>query len=375
MARQVVRRLIRKTCSIITVLCCITYLISCLLPYLNPATWWFIGFLGLTFPFQAILLIFAVIFWLIVKPRWALVPLITLLVGYKQLSVLFAMHPSTDFAEEKVDSTIRIVDWNVGNMYGLSNSTDIRKHNRTEIAGAILKLNPDIICLQEFNHSTKQGEEADNIGLFSDRYPHHYFSKDVNKNNGYYQYGSIIFSKYPIIKTARIPYPHGSVESLIYADILLQGDTVRLFTSHLQSFKFTSNDYADINRIKEQNNEALEASKNIISKMKYAFQRRGEQADVVHETINQSPYSSIMCGDFNDVPNSYTYFHIRGLRQDAFLAKGFGIGKSYNALAPTLRIEYILPDTTFNIHQFDMVDEDLSDHSMLVSDISLKKKK
>src|SRR3954471_4796520 len=239
MARQVVRRLVRKICSFITVLFCITYLVSCLLPYLNPATWWFIGFLGLTFPYQATLLIFAVIFWLIAKPGWALIPLVTLLVGYKQLSVLFAMHPMIDFTEEKSDSVIRIVDWNVGNMYGLSTSNEIRKHNRTEIAGAILKLNPDIICLQEFNHSTRQGEDADNIGLFSDKYPHHYFSKDVNKNDGFYQYGSIIFSKYPIIDTARIPYPHGNVESLIYADILLNEDTVRLFTSHLQSFKFT----------------------------------------------------------------------------------------------------------------------------------------
>ena len=374
MAGSVVRKLVRKVCSFITILCCITYLISCLLPYLNPATWWFIGFLGLTFPYQATLLIFAVIFWLIAKPRWALVPLITLLIGYKQISVLLAVHPMQDFTETKSDSTIRIVDWNVGNMYGLSTSNDIRKHNRTEIAGAILKLNPDIICLQEFNHSTKQGEEADNIGLFSGKYQYYYFPKDVNKNNGYYQYGSIIFSKYPIINAARIPYPHGNVESLIYADILLNSDTVRLFTSHLQSFKFTSSDYKDINRIKEQNDEALTASKNIISKMKYAFQRRGEQADVVHETISKCPYSSIVCGDFNDVPNSYTYFHIRGLRQDAFLAKGFGIGKSFNALAPTLRIDYILPDTTFNIHQFDMVDEDLSDHSMLVTDVSLKKK-
>ena len=108
--------------------------------------------------------------------------------------------------------------------------------------------------------------------------------------------------------------------------------------------------------------------------MRYAFQRRGEQAEVVHAAVSNSPYSSIVCGDFNDVPNSYTYFHIRGLRQDAFLAKGFGIGTTYNALAPTLRIDYILPDTTFTIHQFEMVDEDLSDHSMLVSDISLKKK-
>jgi endonuclease/exonuclease/phosphatase family metal-dependent hydrolase len=373
--KSVARRLIRKVCSIITILCCITYLVSCLLPYLNPANWWFIGFLGLTFPYQATILIFAIIFWLIAKPSVAIIPLITLLAGYKQLTVLFAVHPSGDFAEEKQDSAIRIVDWNVGNMYGLSSSNDIRKHNRTEIAGAILKLNPDVICLQEFNHSMRQGEEADNIGLFSGKYPHYFFSKDVNKRGGYYQYGSIIFSKYPIINAARVPFPQGNIESLIYADIVLHGDTIRLFTSHLQSFKFTSSDYADMNRIKEQNKEALAASKNIITKMRYAFQRRGVQADVVQETISDCPHSSVICGDFNDVPNSYTYFHIRGLRQDAFLARGFGVGKTYNALAPTLRIDYILPDTTFNIHQFDMVDEDLSDHSMLVTDISLKKER
>lgn len=375
MAGSLLRKFFKRLLSFLTLLCCITYLITCLLPYLNPETWWFIGFLGLTFPYQATLLIFAVIFWLIAKPRLALIPFITLLVGYKQLSVLFAIHPAKDFAQEKEDSVIRIVDWNVGNMYGLSNSNEIRKHNRLEIAGAILNLNPDIICLQEFNHSTRQGEDADNIGLFSANYPHYYFSKDVNRNDGFYQYGSIIFSKHPIIEAARIPFPQGNIESLIYADILMNNeDTIRLFTSHLQSFKFTSSDYADMNRIKEQNEEALKASKNIITKMRYAFQHRGAQADVVHNALSQSRHSSIICGDFNDVPNSYTYFHIRGLRQDAFLAKGFGIGKSFNALAPTLRIDYILPDTTFNIHQFDMVDEDLSDHSMLVTDISLKRK-
>jgi len=73
------------------------------------------------------------------------------------------------------------------------------------------------------------------------------------------------------------------------------------------------------------------------------------------------------------VPNSYAYFHIRSKRQDAFLAKDFGIGRTFNAIAPTLRIDYILPDKNFEVQQFDMVDEDLSDHLMLVTDLSLKK--
>ncbi len=38
------------------------------------------------------------------------------------------------------------------------------------------------------------------------------------------------------------------------------------------------------------------------------------------------PYPEIICGDFNDVPNSFTYFTIKGPRQDAFLEKGAKFG-------------------------------------------------
>jgi endonuclease/exonuclease/phosphatase family metal-dependent hydrolase len=81
----------------------------------------------------------------------------------------------------------------------------------------------------------------------------------------------------------------------------------------------------------------------------------------------------IICGDFNDVPNSYAYFRIKGQMQDAFLKKGFAVGRTFLSLAPTLRIDYIMADRRFEIRQLDLVDENLSDHMMLVSDILLKK--
>ena len=367
------RNITRKLMVFVTLLCCVVYLLSCLTPFVSPDSWWPTGFLGITFPYIATLLVFVIIFWLIAKPRYVWLPLFVLLLGIKQLNVLFGIHFRSGFVAAKPQSSLRIVDWNVGNMYGLSNNKETRKHNRTEIAGAIVKLQPDIICLQEFNHSLTQGEEANNIGLFSSQYPYHYFSKDINRKNGFYQYGSIIFSKYPIVDTGKIKYPHYSYESLIYADIKTGDDTIRVYTSHLQSFKFSGEDYKDMNRVADPDEEALAASKTLISKMKIAFKRRALQADVVNAQINKVQRPSIMCGDFNDVPNSYTYFTIRGLRQDAFLQKDFGIGKSYNALAPTLRIDYILPDSSFQVQQFDMVDEDLSDHSMLVSDVKLRK--
>lgn len=373
MAQSFIRRFTKKILLFATVILCILFLATCLTPKLNPQQWWIAGFFGLSVPYIFILIFFSVFFWLIAKPILALIPLTTLGIGWKQISVLCALNVPSSFVPVHSDTTIRLVSWNVGNMYGLSKDNDKRTHDRTEIAGAIIKTNADIVCLQEFNHSYTQGPQADNIGLFKSYYAHNYFSINYEKGNGFYAAGTILFSKYPIVKTGKITYPGMYPESLLFADIKIQNDTIRVYTTHLQSFAFNSKDYAEIEKIKETNSQSVQASKNIFSKMKTAFTTRAAQADKVKSEIDKSLYPSVICGDFNDVPNSYIYNHIRGNRQDAFLAKGLGIGKSYIALAPTLRIDYILPDNNFSINQFTMIDESLSDHLMLLSDLSLKK--
>ncbi|MEO8710649.1 MAG: endonuclease/exonuclease/phosphatase family protein [Parafilimonas sp.] len=369
---NVIRRAVKKIFLILTIVVCIMYLLTLLVPYLNPRHWWLVGFLGLTFPYLFFLLLFIFFFWLIAKPKLALIPLIILLLGAKQISVTFAVHFSANEITKKPDSTFRIISWNVANMYGLSNNTETKQHNRTELAQSILALQPDIICLQEFNHSYTQGENANNIGLFSKQFPNYFYSIDFNKENGYYTSGSIVFSRYPIIDSGKFNYPGNFTGSLIYIDIKINDDTLRIFTTHLQSFGFNNADYAELNKIKKRDEESIEASKNIFMKMKAAFTNRGMQADIVRAQTDSVIHPSIVCGDFNDVPTSYTYFHIRKNRQDAFLKNGLGVGKTYSSLAPMLRIDYILPDTSFTIKQFDMVDENLSDHVMLVSDLKLK---
>jgi endonuclease/exonuclease/phosphatase family metal-dependent hydrolase len=372
MAGNFIRRLIKKIFLIVTIVVCIVYLLTLLIPYLNPERWWLIGFLGLTFPYLFFLLVFVFFFWLMVKPKLALVPLITLLLGAKQISVTFAAHVANNDVKKRPDSTIRLISWNVANMYGLSNNKEIKQHNRTELAKTILDLHADIVCLQEFNHSYTQGEQADNIGLFSKQYPNFFYCKDFNKQNGFYTSGTIVFSKYPIIDSGELDYPGDFTGSLVYIDIQTPADTIRIYTTHLQSFGFNTADYADMNKMKDPDEQALQASKNIFNKMKAAFTTRGFQANMVRSETDSCKYASVLCGDFNDVPTSYTYFHIRNKRQDAFLAKGMGVGKTYNSFAPMLRIDYILPDTSFTIQQFDMVDENLSDHVMLVGDLKLK---
>jgi endonuclease/exonuclease/phosphatase family metal-dependent hydrolase len=371
MAKGFFRRFTKKFFLILNICFSVVFLLACLVPLLNPASWWFMAFLGLVLPYLALSLVLWTLLWWFVRPKYSLIPIITLLIGYKQIGVLFALNTPASFEIRKDKDVLRVANWNVRSFLGVSENKEKRKRSRMEIADALTKLNADVICLQEFNHSYSK-PAVDNFSLFAATYPYHYFARDFTRDNGSYASGCIIFSKYPIIDSGKTKYPGKFAESLIHADIVKGGDTIRIYNTHLLSFRFNNADYEGIDRMKEDP-EAIAASKTLLRKMKHAFTRRGQQSDLAREDISKSPYPSVLTGDFNDVPNSYTYFRLKGVRKDAFLQKGLGIGRTYLSLAPTLRIDYILPDREFDVLQFDMIDEDLSDHLLLVSDLKLKK--
>lgn len=371
MAKSPARKFFKAFFVVINIIVVILFLMASLSPWLNPESNGWIGFAGITTPYLILVLVISLVFWLAVKPKLALIPLITLLIGFQQINASFAFHWNTQFIKTKNINDIRIVDWNVRSFNGISENKSRKKITREAVASLIIRIQPDVICLQEFNSSIQKETQWDNIAMFIKQYPYYYFSKDYQRSNGAYHSGCIIFSKFPMLDSGKIKYKTG--ESLIFTDIEKGRDSFRIYTTHLQSFKFNKVDYDDIEKIKEQDETGLSASKNIFQKMKLAFNKRGAQTDMVRTEIDKSPYPSIICGDFNDVPNSYTYFHIKGNRQDAFLQKDFGIGRTFISLAPTLRIDYILPDKNFDVKQFDLIDEDLSDHLLLVADLHLKK--
>ena len=107
--------------------------------------------------------------------------------------------------------------------------------------------------------------------------------------------------------------------------------------------------------------------------MRTAFMERAIQAELVKANLAKTHYPAIITGDFNDVPSSYTYKTIKGNWQDAFLEKGFGIGATYVDISPTLRIDYILANSAWETRGWESVDENLSDHHMIMADLILKK--
>lgn len=359
------------TCNILLV---VVYLLTCFIPFLNAGKYWPIAVLGLGFPLMLVLLITFILIWAIVRSRWAFVPLIALILSWQQISAFlaFGMPPSSD--NSKPENSLRVLSWNVSSWDEANKHKNGGQSHRKDMLALIKSRDPDILCLQEFFEFESSNYYEPNIpAVKAMGYPYYYFVPHYFRYRKAYRMGVAIFSKYPIVDTAVVPYKQNSAaDNLVYTDVNVNGKLIRVMTIHLQSVRFNSVDYEGINRIKNTDDEALEASKTILSKIIKAYRSRSGQAEQVRQEIDKSPIPVIICGDFNDVPNSYTYFTIRGDLNDAFIAKGAGIGKTLRILSPTLRIDYILADKSLPVYRFNKFNVPYSDHYPIMADILLK---
>lgn len=332
---------------------------------------WVNGFLSLLAPYIIVLHLLFLFIWLIAKPILSLISVLTLGIAYPTILVLFAWHPGTPFAQKKKNNSLRITSFNVKEFNGNTPQPIGHKLRTEDIAASIQKWDPDVICLQEYNTKELKNDIANHATYFDQKYPYSFFSKDHQINTANYFAGNIIYSKYKILYAERVPF--SNQESLIFVDLLKGDDTVRVFTTHLASFKFKQNDFEAIDDAVDANKAALKAKYGVMRKMKNAFMIRAVQASIIQAQLDKSPYPAIITGDFNDVPSSYTYKLIKGEMQDAFLAKGFGIGATYMNLSPTLRIDYIMADNKWQVKGWESLDENLSDHHMIMADLQLLK--
>jgi endonuclease/exonuclease/phosphatase family metal-dependent hydrolase len=369
------RRLARRTFLVINSIIVLLFLLSCLAPYVNPERWWFIAFLGLGFAATLGTLLLFLLFTLIVKPRYALISLAALLLGFRSISVFFALGSGSTrsgYVPSKGAHTIRVVQWNVARFIEQRRNNNEGSHTRQQMLDELRNQNADIICFQEFMQASGK-EFYDNLGYLRKNlgYRYAYFPRGEGFKNWY---GQAIFSRFPLIDTGYISFPRpGTPEKLIWADVVLGKSIIRIFTTHLQSYKLEKDDYERIEKIKNREDSLIPNSRSLWSKLRRATAIRATQADLVRDALDRCAYPLIFTADLNDVPNSYAYHTVRGPLKDAFLEKGFGVGRTFNALAPTLRIDYVFTTRDFKVLRFKRIARDLSDHYMLVADLEWKR--
>jgi endonuclease/exonuclease/phosphatase family metal-dependent hydrolase len=373
------RKFTRRLFIISNLVAVILFLLACANEFLHPGRWWFISLLGLLFPLLLLMVTGFFLFGLFFRScrPWSLLSLIVLLIGWTNIHSFLALHIGKGFAAEKPPHSLRVLTWNVRSFDEFMTKKRGVSGHRTKMLEFIQGQQADVLCLQEFFESRSPLEFSPNISFIQQQlhFPYYYFSRDYIRYDGQYEAGVIIFSRFPIVDTLLQQYGRRDgtrfTESLIAATIRVGIDTVRVFTTHLQSVLFRSKDFHDIEIIENVDDSILEASRSIVRKLRDAFKHRGDQADQVRVQLNKSPYPALICGDFNDVPNSYTYFTIRGGWQDAFIKKGLGIGRTYVHLSPTLRIDYILADPRLPVLQCRKFSLPWSDHNPVVADLQL----
>jgi endonuclease/exonuclease/phosphatase family metal-dependent hydrolase len=375
-----IRRLSKKFFIISNSFVVIIFLLACLNPYLHPSAYWYFAILGVGVPLLLVALIFFIFFWWFFKSKWAFLSIAALIIGWPQVNAVFAFHPFSSFSLKKDSNTLRVMQWNVAR-FDQMNRKRPGGNFRPKMLAYIKEQQADVVCIQEFIESGNPREMEENIPFFTKdlEFPYHYYARDHRRWDGLYELGIIIFSKYPIIDTSHIRYagPDSlkAAESLIHADINVNGQIVRVFNTHLQSLLMSGDDYFVLKRLAKAEDKAVEKSMSVAKKFRQAYMFRSKQAELLRRELDESPYPEILCSDFNDVPNSFTYFKVKGDRQDAFLKKGFGIGRTFSSLSPTLRIDFIMADKQLEVSQCKKTKKPWSDHYPLVADFILPSRK
>jgi len=310
----------------------------------RPETGSYVSLIGLILPVIVISSLVLTIFWSIRKSFIVLIPLLALSINYDSIlsNIQFRSDKSNISSDKKL--SVKIASYNIHEFKYIDDQTSV-----SQISEFVRSRNLSIICFQEYKVPFFLNS-SELIGSF-DFLPYNYI-KEPDKN----EIGMAIFSRYPIIRSKKINF-EDTGNGLIWADIKIDSTRIiRIINNHLQTTNYIRNLNADVTRKIEflQKNSVI----------------RAHQADVVRAIIDTTTTPVIVCGDFNDIPTSYTFSTIKGDNlTDGFREAGSWLGGTLRGMGGLLRIDYILHSKEFKSVMYSNPNIDLSDHRPVISEL------
>jgi endonuclease/exonuclease/phosphatase family metal-dependent hydrolase len=366
-------RRITKTFFVLgNIVVAILFILSCYSHLFNQDKFWVLDLLTLGSFFLLLGVLFFLIFWLFAKPLLSFISVVALSICVAPLQNLFPLNFDNSF-ERKEQQAIRVMTWNVEHFKILEHKD--HPEIKTEMLQLIQDYSPDIACFQEMVGSNAYSDAINYLPAMARSldmpYMHYAYNPKLDFD-GKHHFGLIIFSKWPIVNqqmVSTLPYDYNNI--FHYVDIVKLGDTMRVFNLHLQSLELNPENLSYLEKPLEKEGRDLNKSIGVMRKLKTAFVKRKNQSDIIAKTVSESPYPTILCGDFNDVPNSYSYYTIGKNMQNAFAEKGFGLGRTFLSFSPTLRIDNVFYGPAFEALQYERPVKKLSDHLPVIVDLQL----
>mgnify|MGYP001349311455 CR=1 FL=1 len=347
--------LINKLLFLINSILLIGQLLSYLAPFVSPNVFWPIAFFGLLFPIFFLVNLFFLVFWLIQMKRQFWANLIVLIIGLNSISKIIGNGEKTSL--EDIENSFSIMSYNVRlfNAYNWIKEDGIKG----KIFDLFKERDVDILCIQEFYAPEK-------LPKIDFNYQH------IGLQNKKSQWHMAIYSQFPQIKKGTVSIKGERMNNTcIFSDLIISTDTIRIYNIHLASNWFDKSDLAFIEN-PEINKDAIKKGVlSIAKRLKISFKKRAFQVEVIKNHMNDSPYPIVVCGDFNDTPNSFSYQKIVNGLNDSFLQKGSGFGSTFLGKIPFLRIDYILHSPNVKIQSFKTHKAKLSDHKAIESNLAM----
>jgi endonuclease/exonuclease/phosphatase family metal-dependent hydrolase len=315
-------------------------LLAYVFPYIKPENLGSFAGISLLTPILILINVIFLVYWVLKISRIALLSLIILAIGFPNLSRFYKLSGKKTLLTDD----IKVMSYNVRmfNEYKWIDDDSIP----SKINHLIDQKAPDILCFQEYAPNNKLSLDY--------TYKHIVFSKN-NK-----QFGHAVFSKFPIISKGSLDFKN-SGNNIIYTDLKIDDDTVRVYNIHLQSLKLNP---------KKENFGKKNAAK-LRDRISTAFQKQQHQVEkfIAHQkSVN---YPIIVVGDFNNTAYSWAYRSILKNRKDAYVVAGKGFDKTYDFTFP-MRIDFIMVDKKVIINHYKSYRDKYSDHFPIVARIDRK---
>lgn len=298
--------------------------------FVNPAAHPRLSVMGLLFPVLLLFNFAFLVFWLVFKPKGALIPMLGFIVAYSPIRSYMPLN----IRHEAPDSALKIISYNVENFGAVPDQPLPDSPN--EIVRYLADSHADLICLQEAGgfHIT---QEIDSV--MGAVYPYHHI-QPIDGNHNMLR----LYSKFPIVSAERIAYPSVGNMSVAYR-VNIGRQIILVINNHLESNLLDGKDKAgfkDLVKGKLNEDRARVESTRLIDKLSAAAVRRAPQAEAVAEYIRRHRgMATIVCGDFNDTPLSYSCRTIGKGLIDCYRESGNGPGFSYHRSGMYVRIDQL----------------------------------
>ncbi len=329
--------LVDAIAMVVTIPVALLFLVLLFVPSINPNSAGILSTLGLVAPFIYALLFVLTLYWLL-RWRWMAVPMAILsIIGMFSLTLFFRPEVKRYYDKQYPRNAIRVLTYNTRSFIN-----DNGERCVDSVGAMIRAINPDIVCFQEMGFS----------GLVdSVLQPLKY--RPLPKSLSRVNLSPMIYSRHPIVRAARID----TMRNFAWADVVIRKDTIRVFNTHLHTTAIRRDEerYIKNHQYLAEDGDIAKL-RSIVGRLSENNKQRSVQVDTIAQIIAASPYPVVVCGDFNDIPISYTYRHMSDGLNDAFRSVGRGYSSTYRGFFDLLRIDYVLYDDNFLPLGYDVLD-------------------